>query len=130
MTFTVVLVESIGENRGRLGSQRASAEKSQSVGSGDAPQMLPASAEKSSSSETFLSRVIHNKCFARDVRKLTVTRPDQRERISRRVQRGRGRGCAIISARRSLISLGMRSSATCRASAMLTGVQRWKQAAL
>jgi len=90
MTFTVVLVESIGENRGRLGSQRASAEKSQSVGSGDAPQMLPASAEKTSDSEMLLSRVVHNKCFARDVRKLTVTsgKPDLRERISRRVQRG------------------------------------------
>jgi len=62
----------------------------QSVGSGDAPQMLPASAEKTSDSEMLLSRVVHNKCFARDVRKLTVTsgKPDLRERISRRVQRG------------------------------------------
>jgi len=74
MMFTVVYLESIGENRGRLGSQRASAEKSQSVSSGDAPQMLPASAEKSSSSEMLLSWVLHNKCVARDVRKLTVTR--------------------------------------------------------
>jgi len=56
MMFTVVYLESIGESRGRLGSQRASAEISaQSVGSGDAPQMLPASAEKSSSSEKLLS---------------------------------------------------------------------------
>jgi len=133
MMFTVVYLESIGESRGRLGSQRASAEISaQSVGSGDAPQMLPASAEKSSSSEMLLSWVLHNKCVARDVRKLTVTsgKPDQRERISRRVKRGRGRGCAIISARRSLISLGMRSPATCRASAMLTGAHCWQQAAL
>jgi len=91
MMFTVVHVESIGESRGRLGSQRASAEiPAQSVGSGDAPQMLPASAEKTSDSEMLLSRVVHNKCFARDVRKLTVTsgKPDLRERISRRVQRG------------------------------------------